>query len=265
MSTSNNKKAKVIMLPTNNESLNSVCCIRSDKPFLMSEQNSPFKAKIYDTKDLYHTYFNLYIISDDEIKEGDWCITGLKIIRKCKSILYSNNNFKSINGYEFEDGTKDTRSSCKKIIATTDISLEISNKIICDYCGGSGSRFSPNCKRCKGTGKIFNFIKLPQLSQQFIKKHIESYNAGQVISDVLVEYINQYSDDGSFSVINNPVKVNQVLKINPKDNTITIKRLKNSWNREEVIILIKLLEKDIKTARSLYDNQGLDKWIEQNL
>ena len=63
------KKAKVVMLPTNEKSLNSVFSLRSDKPYLMSEQNSPFKARIYDTKDLYHTYFNLYIISDDEIKE----------------------------------------------------------------------------------------------------------------------------------------------------------------------------------------------------
>lgn len=54
----------------------------------------------------------------------------------------------------------------------------------------------------------------------------------------------------------------QRLKINPKDNTITIKEVKDSWNREEVIQLIKKFNKDC-TGQPWYEFD--DKWIEENL
>ena len=104
------KRAQVIMLPTNAKSLNSVFCIRSDKPYMMSEKDSPSRARIYDTKELYHTYYNLYIISDDEIKEGDWYFDGTDFIHK-----------KSKHNNTLVDGNK----QAKKIIATTNQNLKI--------------------------------------------------------------------------------------------------------------------------------------------
>jgi hypothetical protein len=58
-------------------------------------------------------------------------------------------------------------------------------------------------------------------SQQFIE-YIEAYNKGEIITDVLVEY---------HSIINtrNTERYQvQTLKMNPRDNTITIKKLKDS-------------------------------------
>ncbi len=52
------------------------------------------------------------------------------------------------------------------------------------------------------------------------------------------------------------------LKINAKDNTITIKKLKNSWNREEIIDLIKLFANNYQYASN---DIGYNKWIEENL
>ena len=50
------------------------------------------------------------------------------------------------------------------------------------------------------------------------------------------------------------------LKINPKDNTITIKKVKDSWNREEIL-------NDIEQAiiQGLDIGQYRDKWIKENL
>ena len=218
------KRAQAILLETKNKSQ-----IWSNKGRrLYFNQNNP-----NDIND--EIRYNIPIISDDEIKEGDWCLTGLKIIRKCKSILYSNNNFKSINGYEFEDGTKDTSSACKKIIATTDTSLTINS-----YYEIEGNQQ----------------IQLPQPSQQFIEKYIESYNKGELITDVLVEYeLGLNNIAGDYNNI-------QILKVNPKDNTITIKKLKESWSREEVI---ELLTKVIVKSKNGDDIPRINKWIEENL
>jgi len=51
------------------------------------------------------------------------------------------------------------------------------------------------------------------------------------------------------------------LKVNPKDNTITIKKLKDSWNKDEVIELIYKYCKEITQCISEKD----EKWIEENL
>jgi len=52
------------------------------------------------------------------------------------------------------------------------------------------------------------------------------------------------------------------LKINSKDNTITIKKVKDCWNREEVI---KLIEKCVYKKQSAWKVGELDKFIEENL
>ena len=232
---------QVVMLPTNEKSLNSVFTLRSDKPYLMSEQNSPFKARIYDTKDLYHTYFNLYIISDDEIKEDDWYYDNVVLqIRQWKSFMIYN------------------KLQHKKVIATTDTSL---------YIHQEETFYLPE--------RVFY---LPQPSQQFIEKYIEEYNKGNIITDVLVEYEIQRQcvkcktirshylcKCGEQDNYENTLQ----LKINPKDNTITIKKVKDSYTREEVIEFgnkVKEYCKDGWKPDSLHRVFfEWDKWIEENL
>jgi hypothetical protein len=64
-------------------------------------------------------------------------------------------------------------------------------------------------------------IKLSEPSQGFIEKFVKQYNKGNIITEVMVEYDECPFDNGH-------------TKVNPKDNTITIKRLKDSWTREEL-------------------------------
>lgn len=181
----------------------------------------------------------IYILSNDEIKEGDWYINTFAT---CDVIPQTHSNIKQLLNHK-----KDYRfKECKKIIATTDTSLKY-------YIDGKGNKLPYELTKS-------GYIEfLPQPSQQFIEKYIESYNKGDIITNVLVEYENKF--DGKEYVDDQDAygydKFKQVLKVNPKDNTITIKKLKDSWNRKEVINLLDLIlfEKDL----------NFDKWIEKNL
>ena len=168
----------------------------------------------------------IYILSDDEIKEGDLHITS------------------DHSGFGFRK---------YKIIATTDTSLKTDN---------------PNYD----IGKLA-YITLPQPSQQFIEKYIESYNKGEVITDILVEYeidkLKQlHTDSNSLSLAESLGSfIHWKLKVNTKDNSITIKKLKDNWNREEV------KQFAIKAFQAGFDYCGAShlgcpdesNWIEENL
>ena len=72
----------------------------------------------------------------------------------------------------------------------------------------------------------------PQPSSGFVKKWIEEANKDNIITDVLVEYEYLLDDRAVLPYWN--------LKVNTKDNTITIKKLKQTYNKEE---LCQILEK----------------------
>ena len=112
----------------------------------------------------------------------------------------------------------------------------------------------------------------PTPSQQFITKYIEEYNKGNIIADVLVEYKRVFETVAK-GMIGHPEDDiswwNEKLKINPKDNTITIKKLKDSWNREEhaadVKRLCNLLYFSANIDVDFNTKEELDNWIDQNL
>ena len=97
-------------------------------------------------------------------------------------------------------------NGCKKIIATTDTSLYTHQK-----------------ETVSLPERVFY---LPQPSKQFIEKYIEEYNKGNVITDILVEYEYLLDDKTVLPYWN--------LKVNTKDNTITIKKLKEVYTKEEL-------------------------------
>lgn len=205
----NVKRAQVIMLPTKNNG--TIDTYDSGKICLTNEKTDWSWKKDFN---------ELYIVSDDEIKEGDWCYDKLNdnIYQATKIVIH---NLKSLE-YELY---------LKKIIASTDTALTIVDK------------------------HMFNSYSnnhLPQPSQQFIEKYIESYNKNEVITDVLVDY----KTNILYPMIENN---NLILKVNPKDNTITIKKLKNSWNREEVFALITTFN------NAKVDAPNVLEWIENNL
>lgn len=233
------KRAQVIMLPTNQKS-KSFTRNLVDTLYLNNEKKISTEQYIIQ---------HLYIISDDEIKEGDWKYDfKLNIIIKHGSYI---------------DG-------CKKIIATTNTSLNyIKHDDTVPYPKGE---------------QVF----LPQPSQQFIEKYIESYNKGEIIIDVLVEYENyemnsivNYRGNYDFKCPNCKNNIDDLmfskqstlcnqcdkLKINSKDNTITIKKLKYSWNKEEVVELLYKITADFEHSSRIsgYIKEKTTSWINQNL
>jgi len=221
------KRVKVIMLPTENK-INSLKGYKDNSLLFQFKE----RYRTIEAEKPYVSNYHLYIISDDEIKEGDWFISE----KYSKPIQYP------------KYGTEN-QGNMKKIIATTDTSLTIQDTL--------------------NQNKIHY---LSQPSQQFIEKYIESYNKGEVITDVLVEYENNYdlhyyTPPGGIECCE---KINNwKLKINPKDSTITIKKVKDSWNKEELQPLKDYYEHSKQFVRSNdyreQDVQKIFKWIEENL
>ena len=188
------KKAKIVILPTNeakgdfSKERIYPCLLKHSWMFDKEE-----KGKLIFANSNIRTptqLQNLYFLSDEEIKEGDWFISN-----------------KEIHQYRGDIIPEILKSGYRKIIATTDTSLKIDN---------------PNYD----IGRLA-YINLPQPSQQFIQKYIEEYNRGNIITDVLVEYELVSNEEYFLNTINPDDDVpyfDEDLKINPKDNTITIKK-----------------------------------------
>ena len=120
----------------------------------------------------------------------------------------------------------------KKIIATTKKDLDFQ-----DYVKTGQSR----------TWRIF-----PQPSESFLQKFIYAYNNDDQITEVMVEY-NHLQSSGGLN--------EEWLKVNSSDNTITIRKMKDSWTREEVI---NLCREAINYGKD-YNGNLSEKWIEYNL
>ena len=254
------KRVQVIMLPTLKESI--LLLNPTTNKFGLTKETS---RKIYPIEEYIKLGIipqHLYIILDDEIKENNYCL-----------------NLETNTVFKMHKHGLPTSNRNKKIIATTDTSLLKLRTDVPEYWSDP----------------------LPQPSQQFIEKYIEEYNKGNVITDVLVEYEQDYTNrscstcslgtDGTCelnlekkccSSTNNVTKHGDYwiscldeeedseiykIKVNPKDNTITIKKLKDSWNREEIIEQMWLA---YKAANTVFEDESalrieFDNWIDQNL
>ena len=169
---------------------------------------------------------HLYVLSNDEIKEGDYCYSYKmnKIVKSTCDVSREAN--KNIGFWE-------------KVIATTDKSLSQTNR-----------------------------TEIPQPSQQFIQKYIEEYNKGNTITDVLVEYELISNEEYFLNTINPDENVpyfDENLKINPKDNTITIKKVKDSYTREEVEKLCKNAIEFGWVKGDTISKEDIPNWIKENL
>ena len=176
------KKCKIVMLPTNKPSK------LGDLATYQKRSLSKVIKEGVNPKDSTVQFWNLYIISDDEIKKGDY-------------IYCTITNAIEIAKYNHDYLIRDW----KKVIATTDTSLYIHQK-----------------ETISLPERVFY---LPQPSQQFIQKYIEEYNRGNIITDVLVEYELISNEEYFLNTINPDENVpyfDENLKINPKDNTLNI-------------------------------------------
>ena len=246
------KKAKVVMLPTNEKVINikEYQLLLSDSLFWTSKieierytegwfflknssNHNSCAITIQNVENFKHQH--LYIILDDKIKLFDWVYNN-------KENIVEQINSKTQLIFVLEENKEN--QTFKKIIATTDKTLSQTSR-----------------------------TEIPQPSQQFIEKYIEEYNRGNIITDVLVEYLENYTLEYYESAIENKrlaqkTNIKETLKVNPKDNTITIKKAKDSYTREEVVKLLVDCcgEVSCEDGKLLGKNpEELYKWIEENL
>lgn len=144
------KKCKVIMIPTNERVENCIIKVNphNGRGRAILEYTAGYLTQEY-LKHINSVGQHLYIISDDEIKVGDW-ITDIKNIYKAPDV--------------------DGFIGLYKIIATTDPSLTAS-------FGQSE----------EGFGKMKD--GLPQPTDCFVKRYVEEYNKGTPIENVMVVYV----------------------------------------------------------------------------
>lgn len=108
---------KILMLPSENES------------YIVTWGKDKLNKSTYKIKDDYDIVFtmaskyqHIYVLSDEEIKEGDWCIWNnhpRKIIEDCGTLGFIS---KGETTFIFLD---ERRKDCQKIIASTDSSLNL--------------------------------------------------------------------------------------------------------------------------------------------
>lgn len=131
------KKAKVSRLPTNDIGAD-IC------------QYIDLGRLAYRSSELaYHQNYHIYITSDEEVKEGDWCVKGNELGKIVKG-MYELRLIINKVSFNFDHHKLFRR----KVIASND-----------------------------------PLLKLPEPSQDFIKKYVAEDNKGNVIEDILVEYV----------------------------------------------------------------------------
>jgi len=133
---------------------------------------SPLKTKLRfkdEHKLNSDKYQHLYIISDKEIKEGDWYI-HYNSFTKDYIIFKSNDEFNSSNNPNVIDTRPNIHTYWnKKLIASTDKSLQIRFEKLSQFHGEHIAK------------------DLPQIPESFIQAYIKAYNEGKPITEVVLE------------------------------------------------------------------------------
>jgi hypothetical protein len=188
------KECQVVIIPTKEKS-----------KLYIDSHNKPCRSFIYYEQGVLAgcTNQHLYIVSDDQIKEGDWYLVN------------------NIRVQEVRKATEHSKGIKSKIIATTDKSLTVTEFTL------------------MGIGKNWKQKPLPEPSKEFIQKYCKAGG----IDKVMVEYDSKIkcykcgkTEANCIATSSNCVgyyEETYQLKVS-KDNTITIKPVKDSWNREEV-------------------------------
>ena len=215
------KKHQVVLLPTEKASLLYRIHSRADSKIVLGYGQDT-------TKDLSLKPQHLYILSDDEIKEGDWYIHN-----QSGTLRASNSNAIPMDA--------------KKIVATTDFEL---NK---------GWIKDNDPERLSTHTNIVTMRGIAQPSESFIKKYIEMYNAGTPITDVMVKYNPGYV---------NPEWNEETLKVAPDNTITIRSVKDSWSREEVKSLLLQLVKDcgkdDDLLSHYSGDYRDLNKWIEEN-
>lgn len=183
------------MLPTDKKRSVSVMT-HVNKIILTKDDNLIINTK---TEFIQH----LYILSDEEIKEGDWCMhlglnmTYFKVI--------------DVDNYKLHYDSREyfNKNTCKKIIATTNSELSIESKF--------------------PISEGRSWVKLPEIPTQFIQEFVKRYNGGILSEKILIEWDYQPSRTFGISGDFTTREINK-MKIS-NQNTVSLLFLGYEWDQ----------------------------------
>jgi len=187
------KECDVLMLESSNPSLLVTFNMFGKNGLNLSKTILPIEKE--------EKYQHLYILSDEEIKEGDWYINNGVVFRADDKFDKGNNPNQNKNN--------------KKIIATTDSSLKT-------------SIFSDDSQDLMKAA-VYKECELAQIPQEFLEHYTSEFKYGNVINKVLVEV--EENVDGllfSQSLNNYDTIVKYQIKLN-QDNELSILIEKDKW------------------------------------
>jgi len=180
---------------------------------------------------------HLYILSDDNLIEGDWCynISSQTMFKADKELI------------ELINDPDVTLTTNKKIIATTDKSLltEI------------------DCPDCIEGCEVFHAICLPSIPEYFIKYYIEQYNLGNVIQEVHV-LCDEFNNVEIFSGSTDEIIININISNKNYFQFEAALQVEKVYSRTEVIKLLHSLAHDV-SINQWNSFEKVDIWIGQNL
>lgn len=214
------KRCKVVMLPTEDKSPIFIC----NNMLSLHERNQ----NILSGKNGFDTiHQHLYVISNDEINEGDWCYH-----KASKTIVkYPKNGF--------------PKDHALKVIASTD------RLVVKETPVRSADSFDLTVY----TDKEY----IPNIHPLFIQQYVNEYNKDNKIEFIEVVFIfNTTNEDWS----KRPVELSGYYT--PKvdhANYIFTSHVKDSWTREEVITLVT----NALYAKGAWYQEEIDEWIEKNI
>lgn len=179
-----------------------------------------------------HTTQHLYIISNEEIKEGDWFVLRNKEIKKC---------YKAINQYEVSydlvenQYDLESRAFCKKIIATTNPELW---------------RFE------------FSEDRVAKIGIDFVERFVKEWNKGNKIEKVMVEYESVW-----FEGDDNPNNCKEELKLRSNGTVIISPIEEKKYSKYHINMAIReaIMYPEKFMTGIVHDDKKSLAWVEDEL
>jgi len=197
------KTVKVVMLPT--EKASSLYLNKAELKYTGEEKIA-----------LGNTNQHLYLVSDDEIKEGDWFLHPDNVVIKANS----------------QSDHKVYR--CKKIIATTDKSLDNVE----------------DCSPKDGSANIKLVSRLPQIPKSFVEQYVKA-----PIDEVELEY----------DTFNVNVEIPPAIRLTYNNEVIIHNSQIKTYTREEVKTILKKYMDYAFGKEYSKTEERIDQWMEENL
>lgn len=284
------KECNVVMIPTKKSSFPNCVWLNKYNNILHTTNKFEEILRNIDPMSDKIEFQELYIVSDEEIKEDDWCIylnrSGSKILCKCKHTKYGIVYQKvgnAIKNYGNKDGgiTPD-KNEIFKIIATNDKSLNllqpssewinyfidqdnkgnVIDKVMVEYeelnsthNQISNAYLDNRCPCCNEYIDQEDFYSHTEHGGKLMAKY---FRCNSCASEYTIGYNRSRQPIQSKITIDNSNTNKVCLKLNP-DNTINIELVKDSWSREEITDLLKRFCNDYDILTSV------DYWTKENL